>query len=213
MFAVLLIASFIAFYQSQDWLKWTALFLAVFSWRYLYRGFSGRTQKKWLAGDLFSVSSLTLLFLMLYSTGLHILLADLFSGNLPASIVFCSALVLAVSAARLFLFPQAMPRHRLQKGELPRAVFSNALGAINEETWFRGAILFFLLVAFDAFTAIIICALLFSLMHLENRKILIWSFSNGLIFSTALVLFGNIAGPIWGHFLLNILNRYSNPFK
>jgi len=212
-FVVLLVISLIAFYLSQDWLKWAGLFLAVFSWRYLYKGFSEGMRNKKFAWDLFSLSGLALLSLMLYSAGKHPSLPDLLSGNLVAGIVFCTFFVLAVSAARLFLFPKAMPRHSLEKRKLPHAVISNALGATNEEFWFRWAVLFFLLAAFDAIVAVIACALLFSLMHLDNRKMLGWSFFNGLVFSTAMVLFGSILGPIWGHFLLNMLNRYSWPFK
>jgi|GEM_PF-3563249 len=206
-FLVLLIVSFVAFCTAVNPLKWLALFLTIFSWSNLYKEIANGKRNRPIE-YFFSFSSLILLLFVLYVSRQNAVLAEIFVGDIFGSVSFCALLVFFLSIVKTIWFPYAMPKQRLQKKELPHAILSNALIAVNEELWFRGAILFFLLPSQGAFFSIFSCAFLFSLMHLRNQKIFIWSFCNGLILSIAMVLFRNIFGPILGHFLLNMLNRY-----
>ncbi len=88
-----------------------------------------------------------------------------------------------------------------------RKLLEECFISINEEAWFRGAILLSLAASFDAITATLTSSALFSLVHLKSSPhSVITALLMGLAFSAIMLSTQNILGPVCGHFLFNMVN-------
>jgi len=88
-----------------------------------------------------------------------------------------------------------------------KILFWETLISVNEETWFRGAILLSLAASFGTIAAIIASSAFFSLIHIKSSiHSAVAALLMGLAFSFIMLSTQNIIGPICGHFLFNLVN-------
>ncbi len=211
---ILFLLSLVGFFTLPDKLKWFMLFLLFFSFNFSYKLIQKKIRKKWFSEKLFFVTEILLLLIIMFLTKHFYLFKKMLAGNLLYGTTFCTLAVLIVTFGRKLLFQKIKQKRHLAQNISKKAVLCDLLAVIGEEILFRGAILYLLLNNFTPPSAVLISSALFSLAHVhKGRIIILWCFINGIIFSFSVVTFGNILSVIWGHFLLNILNKYHWSFK
>jgi membrane protease YdiL (CAAX protease family) len=211
---ILFLFSLTGFFILSDKLKWFLLFLLFFSFNFSYKLLQRKVRKRWLSEKLFFTVEILLLLIILFLARRIQLFEKMFTGNLLYGTIFCTLAVLMVTAGRKLFFQKIKQKHYLAQNISKKAMLFELLAVTSEEIWFRGAILYLLLNNFTLSFAVLISSALFSLAHVhKGRIIILWCFINGIIFSFSVAIFGNILSSIWGHFLLNILNKYHWSFK